>query len=79
MNGLVFGSLLMSAGGFAGDSEEHAGARNVGAYIRQMDPVALPHFSRLLRGTRQGVDQEADFTYALDLLLRGLTAARPAG
>ncbi|SEH00103.1 regulatory protein, tetR family [Nonomuraea solani] len=72
VNGLVFGSLLLSTGGFTGDPGRHAGERNVGAYIREMDPVALPHFSRVLRSTRSGVDPEADFMYALDLLLRGL-------
>ncbi|MEV4168175.1 TetR/AcrR family transcriptional regulator C-terminal domain-containing protein [Nonomuraea sp. NPDC049709] len=77
VNGLVFGSLLMSTGGFTGDSGEHAGARNVGAYIREMDPVALPHFSRLLRGTRHGVNPEADFEHSLDLLIRGLASEAP--
>ncbi|MGN9839991.1 TetR family transcriptional regulator [Nonomuraea sp. H19] len=74
VNGLVFGTLLQSTGGFTGDPGVHAGGRQVGAYIREMDPVALPHFSRLLRGTRRGVDPAADFEHALDLLMRGLIA-----
>ncbi|WP_206061373.1 TetR/AcrR family transcriptional regulator C-terminal domain-containing protein [Nonomuraea basaltis] len=74
VNSLVFGSLMMSTGGFTGDPGEHAGGRQVGAYIREMDPVALPHFSRLLRGTQRGVDPAADFEHALDMLIRGLVA-----
>ncbi|GAA3699557.1 TetR/AcrR family transcriptional regulator C-terminal domain-containing protein [Nonomuraea antimicrobica] len=72
VNGLVFGSLLMSTGGFTNLPEVHAGERNVGAFITRMDPEALPHFSRLLRGTRDGVDPETDFAQALDALIRGL-------
>ncbi|MGR6921286.1 TetR/AcrR family transcriptional regulator C-terminal domain-containing protein [[Actinomadura] parvosata] len=73
VNALVFGSLLLSTGGFAADVREHAGATNVGAYVTQMNPAALPHFSRLLRWTQGGgVDPEADFRQALDALIRGL-------
>ncbi|GAA4921068.1 hypothetical protein HD597_006240 [Nonomuraea thailandensis] len=43
-----------------------------------MNPVALPHFSRLLRWARGGgVDPEADFAQALDLLIRGLESELP--
>ncbi|MFC4008634.1 TetR family transcriptional regulator [Nonomuraea purpurea] len=74
VNGLVFGCLLMSTGGFSGDPDRHAGQENVGAYIREIDPVALPHFSRLLRGTQRGVTPEADFEQALNMLITGLIA-----
>ncbi|MFB4264012.1 TetR/AcrR family transcriptional regulator C-terminal domain-containing protein [Nonomuraea sp. GTA35] len=77
VNALVFGSLLLSTGGFTSDPQAHAGAENVGVYITEMNPVALPHFSRLLRWTRGGgVDPEADFTEALDTLIRGLERER---
>ncbi|GAA2825447.1 TetR/AcrR family transcriptional regulator C-terminal domain-containing protein [Nonomuraea rubra] len=73
VNALVYGSLSLSTGGFAGNTQEHAGAAGVEAYITELNPVALPHFSRLLRWTRGGgVDPEADFTQALDTLIRGL-------
>ncbi|MGP3959841.1 hypothetical protein ACTWPT_27900 [Nonomuraea sp. 3N208] len=39
VNGPVFGSLLLSTGGFTGDPMAHAGERNVSAYIREIDPV----------------------------------------
>ncbi|MGW0804633.1 TetR/AcrR family transcriptional regulator C-terminal domain-containing protein [Nonomuraea sp. NPDC002799] len=74
VNGLVFGCLLMTTGGFTGDPKVHAGQENVGAYIRDMDPAALPHFSRLLRSTDRGVDPAADFEWALDRLIEGLIA-----
>ncbi|MEQ4718586.1 MULTISPECIES: TetR/AcrR family transcriptional regulator C-terminal domain-containing protein [unclassified Nonomuraea] len=74
VNSLVFGSLLLSTGGFTGEPGAHAGEPGVSAYVREMDPVRLPHFSRLLRSTRQGVHPEADFEQALDMLIRGLVA-----
>ncbi|MET7326690.1 TetR/AcrR family transcriptional regulator C-terminal domain-containing protein [Nonomuraea sp. NPDC005650] len=74
VNSLVFGSLMLSTGGFTGDPGVHAGEQGVSAYIREMDPVRLPHFSRLLRSTRNGVDPAADFERALDMLIHGLTA-----
>ncbi|MFC4120136.1 TetR/AcrR family transcriptional regulator [Nonomuraea zeae] len=74
VNGLVFGSLVLTTGGFTGDPGVHAGQHQVGAYIRELDPVALPHFSRLLRGTRAGVDTIADFEHALNMLIEGLVA-----
>lgn len=36
--------------------------------------MALPHFSRALRGAQESVDVEADFRWALDVLIRGLTS-----
>ncbi|MEO3867688.1 TetR/AcrR family transcriptional regulator C-terminal domain-containing protein [Nonomuraea sp. B12E4] len=75
VNSLVMGSLLLSTGGFTGGQQQHAGAANVSAYIREMDPDRLPHFSRLLRMTReQGVRPAADFEHALDMLISGLVA-----
>ncbi|GAA3546715.1 TetR/AcrR family transcriptional regulator C-terminal domain-containing protein [Nonomuraea rosea] len=74
VNGLLFGSLMLSTGGFAGDPGVHAGGHQVGAYIREIDPAVLPHFSRLLRGTRAGVDPAADFEHALGVLIEGLVA-----
>ncbi|GGS92190.1 TetR/AcrR family transcriptional regulator C-terminal domain-containing protein [Nonomuraea spiralis] len=76
VNGLVFGTLLLSTGGFTGDPGTHAGEEQVGLYIHALDPVRLPHFTRLLRWTRGGgVDPAADFEQALDLLIDGLVAA----
>ncbi|MCK2218853.1 TetR/AcrR family transcriptional regulator C-terminal domain-containing protein [Actinomadura sp. ATCC 31491] len=72
VNGVVFGTLLLSTGGFTGDPGMHAGSRQVDAYVRELDAEALPHFSRLLRGTRRGVDLEADFRQALDVVITGL-------
>jgi TetR/AcrR family transcriptional regulator, tetracycline repressor protein len=75
VNGLLFGTLLLSTGGFAGDPGVHAGEEQVGVYIRALDAARLPHFSRLLRWTSGGVDSEADFEQELDMLIEGLTAA----
>ncbi|MFG6197915.1 TetR/AcrR family transcriptional regulator [Nonomuraea sp. JJY05] len=77
VNSLVFGSLVLSTGGFTGDSGVHAGEQGVSAYVREMDPVRLPHFSRLLRSTREGVDPPADFAQALDMLIHGLEEEAP--
>ncbi|WP_431908587.1 TetR/AcrR family transcriptional regulator C-terminal domain-containing protein [Nonomuraea jabiensis] len=77
VNSLVFGSLVLSTGGFTGDPGVHAGEQGVSAYVREMDPARLPHFSRLLRSTREGVDPPADFEQALDMLLHGLAAEAP--
>ncbi|QFY08544.1 TetR family transcriptional regulator [Nonomuraea phyllanthi] len=78
VNSVVFGSLLLSTGGFTGEGGAHAGEQGVSAYVREMDPVRLPHFSRLMRSTQRGVDPEADFEYALDLVIHGLAASREA-
>ncbi|NUO98955.1 MAG: TetR/AcrR family transcriptional regulator [Nonomuraea sp.] len=75
VNGLVYGTLLLSTGGFTGDPGRHAGEEQVGVYIRALDPERLPHFTRLLRWTRGGVDPSADFEQALDVLIDGLVAA----
>ncbi|MEU6778684.1 TetR/AcrR family transcriptional regulator C-terminal domain-containing protein [Nonomuraea angiospora] len=77
VNSLVFGSLVLSTGGFTGDPGVHAGEQGVSAYVREMDPARLPHFSRLLRSTREGVDPQADFEQALDMLIHGLAAEAP--
>ncbi|MFC5832126.1 TetR/AcrR family transcriptional regulator C-terminal domain-containing protein [Nonomuraea insulae] len=70
VNGLVFGTLLMSTGGFS--EADKSGARDTSAYVTRVDPVALPHFSRALSGAQDSVDVEADFLWALDVLIRGL-------
>ncbi|MCC5574126.1 TetR/AcrR family transcriptional regulator [Microtetraspora sp. AC03309] len=75
VNGLVFGALLLSTGGFTGAPGMHAGEEQVGIYIRRLDPARLPHFSRLLHWTTEGgVDPAADFEQALDTLIHGLVA-----
>ncbi|MFD1939492.1 TetR/AcrR family transcriptional regulator C-terminal domain-containing protein [Nonomuraea mangrovi] len=79
VNALVFGSLMLSTGGFTGDSDEHVGRREFGAYVREVDPARLPHFSRLLKSMPEVVaDPARDFEKALDLLIRGLVEAAPA-
>ncbi|MEV3981125.1 TetR/AcrR family transcriptional regulator C-terminal domain-containing protein [Nonomuraea sp. NPDC049758] len=75
VNGLVFGTLLLSTGGFGGAPGRHAGEEQVGVYIRALDPGRLPHFARLLHWTHGGVDPAADFDQALDLLIDGLAQA----
>ncbi|MGW2157348.1 TetR/AcrR family transcriptional regulator C-terminal domain-containing protein [Nonomuraea sp. NPDC001699] len=75
VNALVFGTLLLSTGGFDGAPGRHAGEEQVGVYIRALAPDRLPHFARLLRWTRGGVDPAADFEQALDLLIDGLEKA----
>jgi AcrR family transcriptional regulator len=75
VNSLVFGTLMLSTGGFTGDPGVHAGEQQVDHYIRRLDPARFPHFSRLLRWTREGlVDPGADFEQALDMLIEGLAA-----
>ncbi|MFF5210541.1 TetR/AcrR family transcriptional regulator [Streptosporangium sp. NPDC000396] len=75
VNGLLFGALLLSTGGFSGAPGVHAGEEQVGVYIRRLDPAQLPHFSRLLGWTTEGgVDPAADFEQALDTLIQGLVA-----
>ncbi|WP_433258153.1 TetR/AcrR family transcriptional regulator [Streptosporangium sp. CA-135522] len=77
VNGLVFGALLLSTGGFTGAPGVHAGEEQVGVYIRRLDPARLPHFSRLLAWTTEDlVDPEADFEQALDMLIQGLRSVR---
>ena len=72
---LVFGSLLLSTGGFASDPASHASEPNTGAYLRRIDSTRLPHFSRLLRQRALNKPTpEEDFKQGLDMLLRGLVA-----
>ncbi|RBQ21881.1 hypothetical protein DP939_04190 [Spongiactinospora rosea] len=77
VNSLVYGSLVLSTGGFTGDPARHAGEPSASAYVRRLDPERLPHFSRLMHGTQTGVDPQADFEYALDVLIKGLVATAP--
>ncbi|WP_066943490.1 TetR/AcrR family transcriptional regulator [Microtetraspora fusca] len=80
INGLVFGALLLSTGGFTGAPGVHAGEEQVGVYIRRLDPARLPHFSRLLAWTTKGgVEPPADFEQALDTLIQGLEATAKSG
>ncbi|MEV6148859.1 TetR family transcriptional regulator [Nonomuraea sp. NPDC052129] len=76
VNSLIFGSLLLSTGGFHGDTGEHAGRKQVGVYIQEMDPAQLPHFSRLLRNIPP-TDPATDFERALDMLILGLEQSIP--
>lgn len=76
VNGLLFGSLLMSTGGFTGDLSEYAGRQEVGVYIREMDPAQLPHFSRLVRNIPP-TGPAKDFEQALDMLISGLEQSIP--
>ncbi|MCA2222442.1 TetR/AcrR family transcriptional regulator [Nonomuraea aurantiaca] len=76
VNGLLFGSLLLSTGGFNGDFREHAGRQQLGVYIREMDPAQLPHFSRLVRNIPP-TDPATDFERALDMLIQGLEQSIP--
>lgn len=72
---LVFGSLLLSTGGFTGDPDSHASQADTDAYIRRIDPTKLPNFSRLLQqGTPNGASPQEDFQQALDILVQGLMA-----
>jgi TetR/AcrR family transcriptional regulator, tetracycline repressor protein len=73
---LLFGSLLISTGGFTGDPDRHASQANTSAYLRRIDPAKLPNFSRLLRHRAlSDSSPQEDFEQALDMLLRGLVAA----
>ncbi|MEU4224108.1 TetR/AcrR family transcriptional regulator C-terminal domain-containing protein [Nonomuraea sp. NPDC026600] len=76
VNGLLFGSLLLSTAGFSGDFRDHAGRQRVGVYIQEMDPAQLPHFSKLLRNIPQ-TDHARDFERALDMLIAGLEQSIP--
>lgn len=72
---LVFGSLLLSTGGFASDPASHVSEPNTGAYLRRIDSIRLPHFSRLLKQRELNKPTpEEDFKQGLDMLLRGLVA-----
>jgi TetR/AcrR family transcriptional regulator, tetracycline repressor protein len=73
---LVFGSLLLSRAGFAGDPNRHADEANMSAYIRRIDTAQLPNLSRLLqrRTPPSGLFPQEDFEQVLDILVRGLTA-----
>ncbi|MFC6086552.1 TetR/AcrR family transcriptional regulator [Sphaerisporangium aureirubrum] len=77
INALLLGSLLLSTGGFTGDPQPHTAEQGVSAYIRQVDPARLPHFSRLLRHTQNGVSPAADFEEALNTLITGLITSAP--
>lgn len=77
VNSVIFGSLLLSTGGFIGDRDTRAQQQRE-VYLRQVDPAQLPHFSKLLEVLPNG-DPEKDFERALDMLLNGLTAASTSG
>ena len=77
VNALIFGSVMLSTGGFTGDFADHVARQEADVYVRRIDPARLPHFSRLLRHVPE-VDPEADFEQALDTLIRGLVATAPS-
>ena len=75
VTGLVFGSLLESTHGFAGDEHSGVSEAMTSAYLRRIDPAKLPNFSRLLqRRTPSDFFPHEDFAQALDILVRGLVA-----
>ncbi|MCO1577386.1 TetR/AcrR family transcriptional regulator C-terminal domain-containing protein [Crossiella sp. SN42] len=77
LNGLIFGSLLLTTAGFARAHSEPAETGHTEIYLRRVDPAKLPHFSRALPAL--GAPRpEQDFERALDLLLTGLIAAAPS-
>ncbi|GAB3968297.1 TetR/AcrR family transcriptional regulator C-terminal domain-containing protein [Actinoallomurus acanthiterrae] len=79
VNSVIFGSLLLSTGGFtADDLPAEAGGTQVDLFARRIDPARLPHFSRLLT-TLPAADPQVDFERALDVLITGLVAAAPGG
>lgn len=72
---LVFGSLLMSTGGFTGNADGHPRQSDTSAYLRRIDPTRLPHFSRLLQ--QRVIDEpskQTDFEEGLNMLITGLEA-----
>jgi TetR/AcrR family transcriptional regulator, tetracycline repressor protein len=76
VTGLVFGSLLESTHGFAGDPDSGVSEATSSAYLRRIDPAKLPNFSRLLQQrTPKDFSPQEDFEQALDILVRGLVAA----
>jgi hypothetical protein len=71
VNSLVFGSLLLTTGGFSPDPRTQAGGQELDLYIREVNPTRLPHFSRLLRHVPE-LDPAGDFEQSLDILIQGL-------
>lgn len=70
---LVFGSLLISTGGFTGDADGQLSQSDTSAYLRRIDPARLPHFSRLLH--QRVIDtpsRQLDFEQGLNMLITGL-------
>jgi AcrR family transcriptional regulator len=77
---LVFGSLLLSTGGFTGDANSRDSKTDTSAYLRRIDPARLPHFSRLLQQRTLGeASPQEDFEQGLDMLIRGLVAVADQG
>jgi TetR/AcrR family transcriptional regulator, tetracycline repressor protein len=66
VTGLVFGSLLLSTGGFTGDPNTHVTETDASAYLRRIDPA---------KRSLNDLPPQADFEHALDMLVRGLVAA----
>lgn len=74
---LVWGSLLLSTAGFTGAANSHVNEAGRSAYLRRLDPAALPNLSRLLHERLSDDDSphtDFDFEQALDLLIQGLAA-----
>jgi TetR/AcrR family tetracycline transcriptional repressor len=76
LTSLLFGSLLLTSGGFAREPVPNPEREGLDVYVRRVDPVRLPHFSRLLPAIKTS-EPESDFEYELDLLIDGLVRAAP--
>jgi len=70
---LVFGSLLISTGGFTSDADGRLSQSDTSAYLRRVDPTRLPHFSRLLQQrVTDEPSRQLDFEQGLNMLITGL-------